>query len=247
MKIQLSTPTRGQIDHEHLESVDALCELARKPGADFQLSIVRMFGCSLLDHARSRIATNFLESDADVLLWIDDDMVFDAEECLQICREAFERKTIVGAVCSTRGVLGKITAKFGPEVKQLGFFARGGVHEAISIGCGLTAVHRAVFEHLVDSPDLPKCSTAGEGAVDYIYPFYMTLVEDGLWWGEDTSFCIRARRAGFQVLVDTRARVGHKGHYVYQIEDTASSVELHQSLITNIVQPEDADKIRAAE
>jgi hypothetical protein len=242
MKIQLSTPTRGQLDHEHLECVDELIGLARHPEADFRMTIVRMFGCSLLDHARSRMATNFLESDADVLLWVDDDMVFDANECLRLCREAFERRTIVGAVCSTRGVMGKLTAKFGPEVTKLGFFSEGGIHEAISIGCGLTAVHREVFEKLADSGSVPRCNTAGEGNTNSIFPFYMTLVEDGLWWGEDTSFCIRARREGFSVLVDTRARVGHKGSYVYHVEDTSSAIKLYRGLTANIVQPEQSEK-----
>ncbi len=242
VKIQLATPTRGQLDHEHLQSVDELIELARIPGADFQLNIVRMFGCSLLDHARSRIATNFLATNSDVLLWIDDDMVFDAQQCLDICREAHSRRTIVGAVCSTRGVRGKITAKFGPNVSSLGFGTQGGLHEAISVGCGLTAVSRDVLEAIVMRGDLVRCNTAGEGSSEHIYPFYMTLVEDSIWWGEDTSFCIRARRLGFPVMVDTRARVGHKGNYVYHIEDTADSIKLYKGFTTHIVQPSSEPK-----
>lgn len=237
MRIQVTTPTRGQLDHEFLESVDKLIYKARAPGATFQMDVVRMYGCSLIDHARSRLATSFLESDADVLVWIDDDMVFDADECLAICREALERKAIVGAVCSTRGVLGKITAKFGEDVEKIGFYSQGQIYECVSIGCGLTAVHRSVFEKLRDSGEVPICNTAGDGSTSPIIPFYMTICEEGVWWGEDTSFCVRARRQGVPVFVDTRARVGHKGSYVYHIEDTQQAVTLFGGMRATIKQP----------
>lgn len=240
MKIQLTTPSRGQLDHEYLQSVDefiALCRELKGTPEEFELRIVRMYGCSLLDHARSRLASNFMVDGFDLLLWVDDDMVFDAHETLALCREALERKTIVGAVCSTRGQLGKMTAKFGDHVEKVGFFSQGDIHECISVGTGLTAVHRDVFQKLIESGEVPECNTAGNGGEESIWPFYMTVVEDGCWWGEDTSFCIRARRAGFTVFVDTRARVGHKGSYVYHIEDTASKVTLYRGMNAAIVQP----------
>lgn len=239
MKIVLCTPSRGQLDYEHLQCVDSLIAVVRRLGAGVvDMSISRVYDCSLLDHARSRMATNFLrDTDYDVLCWVDDDMIFDAEELLEICSEAHEREAIVGAVCSTRGPLGKLCTKFGESVTELGFFSEGGVHAAVSIGCGLTAVSRRVFERLVAAGEVPECNIAGSGAPEPIYPFYQTLLEDNVWWGEDTSFCVRARRTGSQVFADTRARVGHKGSYTFHIEDTRHSVQLYKGIRTKLLQP----------
>lgn len=257
MKIYLATPSRGALDYEHLQSVQEFIDYVRAEkskapealihgdvsqanrAAALEMSIHREYGGSLLDHVRSRMATDFYRGDFDVLLWIDDDMVFDAAECFALCQEAFNRQSLVGAVCSTRYPLGKITAKFDGSVEKIGFFSQGGIHECVSVGTGLTAVHRSVFERLVERGEVPECNIASGN--DAVFPFYMTLIDDGHWWGEDTSFCIRARRVGFPLYVDTRARVGHKGSYVFHIEDVASSVTLHSGLTAVVTQPKAAE------
>lgn len=236
LSIQITTPSRGSIDHEHLECVDEFIKLAREPNAAFKLSVSRMYGCSLIDHARSRLATNFCTGDRDVLLWIDDDMVFDPHEAIRICQEALERQAIVGAVCSTKKPMGNLTAKFGEEIAELGFFKKGGIYPALTVGCGLTAVHRSVFEELIKKGVCPPCNDAKN---DPLYPFYLSMIDaDNVWWGEDTSFCLRAKSIGVQTFVDTRARVGHKGSYVYHVEDTASAVQLHGALVSKLVSPD---------
>lgn len=228
MKIQLTTPSRGSLDHDFLKSCDELIALARTPGADFRMGICRAYGGSLLDHARSRMATDFLATDSDLLVWVDDDMVFEAESLIDMCREAMIRKSIVGAAASTKKKLGQCTVRFEPHVKKIAFGRNGQLYPVESIGCGLTAVHRSVFEALSKEPSMLGVV---DGAGVPVFPFYANIIDDiGRWWGEDTSFCLRAKKIGFSTYCDTRVRVGHKGGYVYHIEDTCKSVELFPNI-----------------
>jgi len=43
--------------------------------------------------------------------------------------------------------------------------------------------------------------------------------EVGVWGGEDTAFSKRVLEAGFQLFVDTRPRLFHKGTHKFALED----------------------------
>lgn len=242
LRILIATPSRGTFDHEHLACRDELYALARKESFDAQkegrepafiISHEFMWGCSLLDHARSILATDFYNTDNDVMVWLDDDMLFDAQEFVRLAQEAHERKAIVGAVASTKKPLGEITARFKKETEHAVFFEDGEVMPVDTIGTGLTAVSRDVLVRIIEAEEVQCVRVPGNRR---IWAFFMTLVTDfeddgaGCWWGEDTSFCLRARAAGCKVYADTRMRVGHKGSYVYQLEDTANATPLYKTV-----------------
>lgn len=57
-------------------------------------------------------------------------------------------------------------------------------------------------------------------------PFFSLLQREGAYYGEDVSFCLRAKDAGVPVDMDTRVRVAHKGAYAFEIEDCSFVVPI---------------------
>lgn len=57
-------------------------------------------------------------------------------------------------------------------------------------------------------------------------PYFSLLQRDGAYYGEDVSFCLRAKDAGVPVEMDTRVRVAHKGSYAFEIEDCSFVVPI---------------------
>jgi hypothetical protein len=109
------------------------------------------------------------------------------------------------------------TAKFEKEQpgKKVVFFDGGGIYPALYLGMGFTAIHKDVLEKL--APTLPIL----DNGVTHqkIRPYFSLIQEDGKYYGEDVSFCLRAARIGARIDMDTRLRVWHKGSYTYGLED----------------------------
>jgi hypothetical protein len=201
-----------------------------------QLGVENIFyripGCSMLELARSSLAGYGMRSGADVLFWVDDDMTYKPEDAIRLCQEAFAHQTLVGAVASQRTVRGKMNIKLAHDPPySMTMFDGGGLVEVVVVGFGMVAVSREVFARVGES--LPDVHDLEEGMTK---PYFKTAIsDDGWWFGEDTSFCQRARAAGFKLYIDTTVRVGHKGVYEYQIEDTIGAVPRHESLPLHFV------------
>lgn len=63
-----------------------------------------------------------------------------------------------------------------------------------------------------------------------IRPFFSLLQREGAYYGEDVSFCLRAKDAGVGVFMDSRVRVAHKGTYAYELEDCGFVVPILKRL-----------------
>jgi hypothetical protein len=70
------------------------------------------------------------------------------------------------------------------------------VIEVRGIGAGFLMVHRTVLDRLADLHAEP-C------------PWFAEEIRGGIHFGEDLTFCIRAREAGFRVHVDRATQVAH--------------------------------------
>jgi GT2 family glycosyltransferase len=71
-----------------------------------------------------------------------------------------------------------------------------GVVDVDATGAACLLVHRSVFEKI---------------ATEYPAPltWFAETVAFGQLWSEDITFCVRARAAGFQTVVDCDVRLGH--------------------------------------
>ncbi len=81
---------------------------------------------------------------------------------------------------------------------------------------GLMLIHRKVFEFLMDSCPRLKIKHPFQKESDpYLYNFWDTTfdMDQGLWRGEDISFCRLARDYGFKIYANIKSRTTHHGSY----------------------------------
>ena len=142
-------------------------------------------GLSLVYTAREEAAKAFLEGDYDALLFVDSDMVVPID---LLTRLVDADRDIISALAFRRTpgyepcifkTCNEQDAKFYLDYPK-------GMTEIEGVGMACTLIKRRVFE-TVPEP--------------WFFP-HKTM-------GEDLSFCVRAREAGFQIYCDTELVVGH--------------------------------------
>lgn len=201
-----------EVDHH-----SSLLRLFRFPNVMFRPG----YNDALLCRARSKTATRFLESDADVHVSIDGDIVFAAEDVQQIADQACNPETpIVGGVYVTRARLGGLcrpTTIFNDD-EPIEFSDDPTPRPVKWLATGFMATHRRVFETL--AKDLPLCHPIEDWS---FYPFYQPFVTDGpngpIYLSEDYALCERARLAGFGSFVNPSVRLMHFGQHGFRLED----------------------------
>ncbi len=175
---------------------------------------------ALIDRSRSIHATKALEEGYDILVFIDDDIRFRAEDLYQLIREASERQTVVGCLYTKRKYPIELVGcpLDGPQDLKMG--GAGGVMPVRYVGTGLMAIPRIVLKKLSES--LPKLRTGAildDGGELHIWPFFMPFACDGVYLSEDYAFCQRAKESGFEILADTSIILGHVGEHIYSAFD----------------------------
>lgn len=195
-------------------------------------------GHSLIDAARAELAETFLRSDCDLLLWIDSDSVFEVETVQHLIAADVD---MVGAAFAFKEyrlpAMAAAAARGEPKWQQAGLDFSVGLPEGVallvergialveSIGCGLTLVKRSVFERmnaaypaLTTKVDEANTTTDKRRWREVTRPvLFHPMLEDGIAYGEDVSFCKRwsAIGGGIHVLVDG-PDVGHLGTHEFR-------------------------------
>lgn len=235
IRITLAQPTGETIDRRHLQCLEQFEQHVVRQGIPYERT--RASGSSLLEHTRSELATKFYDkedaSHDDVLLFVDSDMTFEPASLLELCKEAHQRSAIVGGVSMSKKPLGEVNTRFEDESERIGFFAAGDVIPVKRIGTGVMAIPRMVLGAIVQHD--PHCQKVTLTHGNEVYPFFRSLIINGMWWGEDMSFCYRAQQAGCSIFADTRARIGHRGPYEFNLEDSGQAIELKNTLYINLV------------
>lgn len=169
---------------------------------------------SQIDMARSLLACAALAHGADVMVFVDSDILFDPFDVELLADSARETRGVVGAPYSMRRMGSAIVGSL--DAEEAVFFEGGGRCPARGvIGMGFTAIHRDVFDLLDALPEYAQVNSL-EGIMR---PYFKKLVVEGYWLHEDASFCHAARQAGSPTHIDTRFRVKHLGDYAFGIED----------------------------
>ena len=175
-------------------------------------------GDALVSRSRSILASAFLRSECDVLLSIDGDIEFEADDAIRLAQECADGKLVAGAMYMTRA-LNTQPALMLPE-GWVDFSPGSEPVEVPFLSTGFMAVHRTVFANL--TKDLPLCHQ-NWGASSF-WPFYMpfTIPWEGdgyMYLSEDWAFCERAKQHGYSLWLDPSIRLGHVGEYRYTLED----------------------------
>lgn len=192
---------------------------------DMDIEFTALDGDALIDRSRSRVATYFVEDrkDCDVLVFIDDDIVYEPETIIKQIKLIREHNLdIVGATYATKDHSKKPSLTFrGLDDKDEFFFGKdGGVREIMYLSTGCMAIHRRVIERMVETNTVHLCHPD----TLRFYPFFMPIekeIKPGKWTylSEDWAFCDRARELGFKVWVDCSSKLKHIGDYPYDWDD----------------------------
>ena len=163
-----------------------------------------------INRARSiQVSKWFRETDEDVFLMVDDDIVFEPEDADAIVEKCRAGHDVIAAAYPTgdashlaiRPLGDEMLLRFGPDVEPM---------EMRHVATGFFAVHRRVIAAMVEV--LPECNTNTSWR---FWPLFGFAVENDPQAGgfnnlsEDYYFCNRARALGFKVYTDMSIGIGH--------------------------------------
>ena len=144
----------------------------------------------------------------DYQLWIDNDIVFNTEAFFRLMQLAMEKDIAAGWYATEDGT----TTSIAHWLEEDDFKANKGVmnHETVEsmskrkkpftcdyTGFGWVAIKKGVFETLEYPWFAPQMQVFESGEVQDMC-------------GEDVSFCLDAKKEGFEIWCDPRIRVGHE-------------------------------------
>ena len=166
---------------------------------------------SLIPKQRNDIAKGAYESGND-LLFVDSDMVFSADDFNLLYDED---KEIIGGLCYSRRrpYHGVVYYDPGPEYESFARIKKQDIpftpFECYGVGTGFILIKNEVLQKMYKKDFVEK----------YGRPFNMWNMKNGDQFGEDLSFCLRARKAGFNIWCHPQVNVGHIGNIIISKEN----------------------------
>jgi len=164
--------------------------------------VVTQMSGPLIAQARTTVVDTFLTTNAQWLLQIDSDMVFEPADILALLEAAdAQDRPIIGALyVGTNQGAETLEAEAGWHVPGgIGWVApqrAAGLVLVDFVGAGALLVHRRVYGRLATLYPRPQ-------------PWFAEVARWGQVYGEDGEFCHRAKAAGYPIHVHADVRIGH--------------------------------------
>lgn len=206
-KILISTPAYDRkVDVPYMLSILDTVRILEMEGFEVHVQIP-MQG-ALLVHTRNEILQRFMDLNCDYALLIDSDLGWNPES---VVRLLFADKEISGGVYPARDGGYRFVAK----TEEDGKIVRCPETQLLKmdyIPAGFMLIKRSAIEKMQQKfPELyyePKDpnSTHTNG-----YCLFNTEIWNGEFWGEDYTFCRRARETGIDIWVDPLIEFNHAG------------------------------------
>lgn len=144
--------------------------------------------CSIIQAGRYLGIQQAKDMGADKVLFIDSDQTFQHDALERLLNT---KKKIVGAASLTRVEPVTYTCKDSAGFR-IDFSNRKGLQQVHTNGFPLTLIDMEVFKKIPE-------------------PYFDVSFKDGKFTGEDESFCLEARKAGYKIWIDADVKVGHLG------------------------------------
>ena len=181
---------------------------------------------SLVAAARNGIVRHFLAGTCDWLFMVDDDMRFPPDVLPALLAHADPReRPIVGGLCfkvhrdgDVEPTLYRLALEPHTHLRVVADWQRGALVQVDATGAACLLVHRSVFEAMED-------------------PWFATGELAGEQLGEDTTFCLSARRAGFPIHVASSVDVGHVKPHAFGVADYERQLAERAQVPTFVVVP----------
>ena len=233
MRVAIGTPMYdGSCKAGYMTSLFNLMGLLTSKG--HQAMLLSVIGESLISRARNDVARNFLDADADVLLFIDNDITFNAEDVYEMLMLDYD---VVGAVVPLRKmnwasmVEGIFTYDGKEHPNKFGKFFNINLadedkadalqnvidkkpFEVLRIGTAILSIKRNVLEQMKDLVPVYYSNNQGEERRKS-WDFFPVYVQDETLISEDFSFCNRWREMGNKVMAVGHYDITHSGTFDY--------------------------------
>jgi hypothetical protein len=170
-----------------------------------EMALTGLGGCSVLPKARNKLVADFLETEADALMFIDADTVFPPENIFRAVKFS-EGKDIVAGVCPLK----RDDVRFRVSIKEP-YVVDDGLLEVERAGTAFMLIRRHVLEEMIKHYPTAYDSDTDR---DHHVLFDFQVTEEG-YLGEDYTFCDRARKHGFRIWVDPLMQFDHIGPKSY--------------------------------
>lgn len=197
MRLLIAIPTMDTVPVPFLQSLLALARRLDREGVDYSIEIEQG---TLIYMARERLASRAVNSGFSHVLWLDSDMVFSDSivEDLQFSGKAFVSGIAHGRRSPFLSCLFKNIELESLERWTLEEYPKDTFEVA---GCGMAC---CLIETEIIKQVMLQRGTA-------FYPLQS--------YGEDLSFCKRARSLGYHIYAEPAVRLGHVGHLTIWPED----------------------------
>lgn len=166
---------------------------------------------SLIYDTRNQFIDKAIAGSYERMFWIDSDMVFDAATMAYLNQDldkgydfvaglAFKRrKPFTPVIFSELDIIKNPNNSLTPIAKTFKDYPKDCLFEVCGFGFGFVGMNVAGLQRVVDK-------------------YGKRLFSPYTCFGEDLSFCVRAKSAGEKLYCDSRAEVGHVGEYIYDSE-----------------------------
>lgn len=191
MKILIAVPSMDTVAASFAESLANL-----RKGDDCEVQFVQS---SLVYDSRNNLAGYAISANFDAVLWLDADMIFPPDLLEKLCADIETGKDIVSGLCFCRRF------PYAPVVyKRLELEGE-----------------KPINDSYVDYPEdeMFRVEGCGFGVVmtktdvlRKISEQYHTVFSPLPHFGEDLSFCLRARECGYEIWCDPTVPIGHVGY-----------------------------------
>jgi hypothetical protein len=109
-----------------------------------------------------------------------------------------------------------LTTKFHSGFDEIIFGPHGGLYEVEYAATGFMYTHVSVYERIKVKFGLKPVNIWG--GQYKVHAWFLPMIIDDDYVGEDFSFCHRARKSGITIFADTTIRLAHIGRYSYSFD-----------------------------
>lgn len=193
-KVFIAVPSMDQVPARFAQSL-AMLQRAGDTQVAFQIA-------SLVYDSRNKLARTAIHMEADWVLWLDSDMVFDPDLLVRMLKTCEENDL---------DFLTALYFKRNPPYSTVLFDRL----EATEKGCSFTtfeSVHEGLFE--VGGCGFGGVLMKADVLLDVSAKYNGRMFDPLPGMGEDISFCWRARQCGYRIFCDPSIEMGHVGYNV---------------------------------
>jgi hypothetical protein len=200
-KVVICTPSIGGVTAPYLKSLEESMLLLEE--SEWDANIVQEFGNPYISAARMIMTRKALDAKADVIVYIDYDLSWDAQDLLTLIDS--EGDVVAGTYRFKTNEKEEYMGRLLVDKDDLPVVRKDGCLRAVLAPAGflkvtkqaLVTFMKAYPELVCGDPIFPQVDLFNHGA------------RNGVWWGEDYAFCDRWGRAGGEIWTPPNINLNH--------------------------------------